>query len=169
MLDWAYHDPPPPPSLELPEFWVDPVFPEAWEVGVEVPEPALVVVVGVAGLAPLALPQNPEYQVLIVCKSLAAVQLAAPQTELTPLVPSLLNASSRPSAQKQALSAHPPWTSWRGPHRVAQAGRTDVKGTRAPSAACPWAYVGVVKARRVVKKRVEYCIVNWGGPEIGFE
>ncbi len=76
---------------------------------------------------------------MIACKSAAAVQLRAPQTALTPVVPELSKRVSRESVQKQFSStveslggAHAPWTSKRGPHREAQAGRVE-NGTIGPS------------------------------------
>lgn len=79
------------------------------------PAPLLVVV---AVVTPLCVEQKDVYQVLIDCKSAAAEQLALPQTELTPAVPSWLNGVSRASVQKQLSSTvalaggeHLPWTS----------------------------------------------------------
>lgn len=94
----------------------------------------------------------------MVVKSAAAVQLAAPQTELTPDVP-VLKAVSRESVQKQLSSTaamfggeHFPCTSNKGPQSEAHAGNAEVKGTIAPSATCA-AYVEDMlerKRRRVV-------------------
>jgi hypothetical protein len=85
--------------------------------------------------------QKLSNQVLIACKSAGALQLSGPHTALTPVVPaSVLNAERRESVQKQLSSTvamfggvHAPCTSQRGPQRVAQAGRPEVKGTMSPS------------------------------------
>jgi len=79
------------------------------------PDPAAVVVA--VSTAPFVA-QKLVYHVLIACKSDAAEQLAVPQTELTPVVPSCEKGVSRESEQKQLSSTvalaggeHLPWTS----------------------------------------------------------
>lgn len=65
------------------------------------PDPPAVVVAVVT--APFVV-QKLVYHVLIACKSDAAEQLAVPQTELTPAVPSCVKGVSRESEQKQLSS-----------------------------------------------------------------
>ena len=62
-------------------------FPEPLDVLVEVPVAAVPEDVVVA-VTPPFLAQNDVYQVLMLCKSAVAEQLALPHTELTPAVPS---------------------------------------------------------------------------------
>lgn len=104
-------------------------------------DPELPVVVVAVATAPFVA-QKLVYHVLIACKSDAAEQLAVPQTELTPAVPSCVKGLSRESEQKQLSSTvvlaggeHLPCTSKSGPQRAAQVGSVE-KGTIAPFAVC---------------------------------
>ena len=99
---------------------------------------------------PLA--QKSSYHFFTASISDCVLQLCAPQTSATPVVPSLSKTVSRESVQKQFSSTavvaggeHLPCTSKRGPHREAQAGRPELKGTITPSGeAAPAAAVAVV-------------------------
>jgi hypothetical protein len=106
---------------------------------------AVLVLVAVAlepttDVTPLFAAQKVLYHVLMARRLVESVQLELPQTVVTPVVPSLLNAVNRVSVQKQFPSTlailggvHFPWTSNRGPHKDAHTGRVDVKGTMSPS------------------------------------
>ena len=111
----------------------------------------------------------------MLCRSVVAVHSPAAdvQTVTTPAVPVFRKGFSRGSAQKQADEAaaiaggvQAPWTSKRGPHLDAQAGRPEEKGTIRPSAAA-WADMrGVMlESRRKVWTRIlrmsdRYCGEN---------
>jgi len=76
-------------------------------------------------------------------------------------VPELRKGCNRGSPQKHDSEtadslggAQAPWTSKSGPHRDAQAGRTEVKGTIAPSGCC-WAEVRWMRGTR---RSIEGCM-----------
>lgn len=118
---------------------------------------AVVVAVPVAAeVMALLAAQKLVYQDWMAVKSAVAIQLAAPQTWLTPAVPDSVNGVSRASEQKQlsltvaeAGGEHAPWTSYSGPQRFAQAGSVE-NGTITPFAACAFVNWTVESSERIV-------------------
>lgn len=131
------------------------------DVVVLVPVAAVPVPVAVVEVTAPFVAQKLSYQVLIACRSASAVQLALPQTAVTPVVPALSKAVNRLSVQKQLSSTaamfggeHFPCTSKRGPQSEAHAGRPEVKGTIAPSATATCAFVEEKAESRLSTRKV---------------
>jgi hypothetical protein len=111
--------------------------------------------------------QKPAYQLWIFCKSDVDVQLSGldvPHTLVTPAVPVFIMGESRLSPQKQVEETdgttggtQAPCTSKSFPHTDAHAGRTEVKGTIAPSATgIDWAWdkERMLESRTIVEERI---------------